>query len=256
MKRRNRELTANEEVLALLKNLPDQEAQGILQRLRYRVDITTILDHVAAGDLLVQMRVVPESRFRYEFPYRSAMPEDHVPDNSYLDTLIYEATSLYPIHQSSNSSASDRSTLFTDLSSDDYQNLYLKPFHAAQVVDPLLSDVRISLWIAVCDHDVLMRDLLAVFFRCEYHLTAAFQKKLFLRGHDCETTRLLFILACQRCSSLCLRTIFSNLLGAVPSNFLLSLLPGLLESCWVLEPSYGPLSLPCRSKASLGAGSR
>jgi hypothetical protein len=83
--------------------------------------------------------------------------------------------------------APDNSGLHAKLSSADYQSLYLKPFHAAQVVDPLLSDVKISLWTAVCDDNMLMRDLLAVFFRCKYHFTAVFQKDYFLK--DITTKR-------------------------------------------------------------------
>ena len=180
----------------------------MLQRIRSGTDVATILDQVAAGNLLLQMRVVPETRFRYEFPYRSEMPEDHVPNNPYLDSLIFEAASLYSTDQYSNLSTPDSSSLPTNLSSNDHQSLYLKPFHAAQVVDPLLFDVRISLWTAVCDDDMLMRDLLGVFFRCEYHFTAAFQKDYFLedmaaqRQDFCSSLLVNVILAyaCVRCS--------------------------------------------------------
>ena len=164
----------------LLKNLPDREAREILQRIRSSTDIATILNHVAASDLLLQMHVVPESRSRYEFPYQSEMPEEYIPSNPYLDLLLFEAASLYPIDKYSNLPAPHSSSLLTELSSNDYQNLYLKPFHAAQVVDPLLSDVRISSWTAVCDDNILMRDLLGVFFRREYHFAAAFQTDYFL----------------------------------------------------------------------------
>ena len=63
---------------------------------------------------------------------------------------------------------------------EEHKSFYLKPFHAAQVVNPRLSDVRVSAWTAVCDDDMLLRDLLRVFFRCEYEFTAAFQKDYFL----------------------------------------------------------------------------
>jgi hypothetical protein len=56
----------------------------------------------------------------------------------------------------------------------------LKPFHAAEVIDHRLFDVKLSLWTTVCNNDILMRDLLSVWLRCEYHFTAAFQKDLFL----------------------------------------------------------------------------
>lgn len=108
------------------------------------------------------------------------MPEDHIPNNPYLDSLVYEAASLYTPAQYSNLSSSTISGLTANLSSAEYGSLYLKPFHAAQVVHPLLSDLRPSLWTTVCNDNVLMRDLLQTFFRCEYQFTAIFHKDYFL----------------------------------------------------------------------------
>jgi len=163
-----------------LRDLPETEAFQVLTRIREGTEVATVLKHVRAGDLLLQLAVMPETRFRYEFPYRSEMPGDLALDNPYLDSFIYEAASLYPSSKPSGVSGSTSSRFASALSSTEYQNLYLKPFHAAEVVDPRLSDVRPSLWTAVCDDNPLMRDLLGVFLRCEYHFTAAFQKDYFL----------------------------------------------------------------------------
>lgn len=163
-----------------MKNLPTQEAQHILKKLRSGTDITTILSQVKTGNLLLQLAVSPETRFRYQFPYRSQMPEDDVPNNPYLDSMIYDAASLYSPDQYSNSLGPGSSRFAGNLRPTQYQSLYQKPFHAAHVVDTRLSDARPSLWTAVCDDDILMRDILSVFFRCEYSFTSAFQKDLFL----------------------------------------------------------------------------
>ncbi|KAJ3537587.1 hypothetical protein NM208_g6252 [Fusarium decemcellulare] len=172
-----------EQLIQLLKTLPDKDAQHVLQRLRSGADAATILSHVQAGDVLLQMAVVPETRLRYEFPYRSEMPRDYAPNNPYMDSLIYEAASLYSTDQHSSLPGHAVSQLTAE-----HQSLYLKPFHAAQVVEPLLSDAKISFWTTVCDDDVLMRDLLGVLFRCEYQFTAAFQKDLFLEDMVCQRT--------------------------------------------------------------------
>ncbi|KAK8103262.1 hypothetical protein PG984_016408 [Apiospora sp. TS-2023a] len=170
--------SANEEILQLLGNLPDQEAHDVLARLRSGASVSTIVNQVQAGDLLLQLAVAPETRFRYEFPYRAEMPAElHVNvDNPYLDSTLYKAASLYdnttPLTRQ-NAAATGQGTA-------DLQSLYLRPFHAALMVDPRLSDARPSLWTAVCDDDVLMRDLLAVWFRCEYQFTSACQKDYFL----------------------------------------------------------------------------
>lgn len=171
---------AHEELIELMRNLPDQEAQYVLQSLRSGSGVQAILNQVKAGDLLLQLAVSPETRFRYEFPYRSEMPQEFVIDNPYLDSLVYEAASLYAPSQRPNPPGGRSSSRIPGLRSAEYGSLYLKPFHAAQVIEPRLSNARPSLWTTICDDDVLMRDLLGVFFRCEYHFTAAFQKDVFL----------------------------------------------------------------------------
>lgn len=168
------------ELIELLRNLPDQEAQYVLQRLRSGSGVQAIINQVKAGDLLLQLSVSPETRFRYEFPYRSEMPREFVIDNPYLDSLIYEAASLYAPSQQPRPSASTTTSGIPGLRSAEYRSLYLKPFHAAEVIESRLSNARPSLWTTICDDDVLMRDLLGSFFRCEYHFTAAFQKDYFL----------------------------------------------------------------------------
>lgn len=173
-------MTLLEEVFELLKNLPGQDAQDVLQRIRSKSDLETILNHIKTGDLLLQLAVVPETRFRYDFPYRSEMPEDYVPDNPYLDSLIYEVTSLYSSDGSSGRLDRRSNGNAANVRLEEEQSLYLRPFHAAEVFDPLLSDAKLSSWTTVCDDDVLMRNLLGTFLSCEYAFTAAFQKDLFL----------------------------------------------------------------------------
>ncbi|KAF4960207.1 hypothetical protein FGADI_1227 [Fusarium gaditjirri] len=166
-----------EELVGLLKNLPDQDAQAILQRLRSGTDAASVLAQARAGDVLLQMAVVPETRLRYEFPYRAEMPKEFELNNPYLNSMLYEAASLYSQHQTSKANVPGH---LASLGSEEQRSIYLKPFHAAQVFDPLLSDVKVSAWTSVCDDDKLMRDLLSVLFRCEYHFTVAFHKDLFL----------------------------------------------------------------------------
>ncbi|EQB58862.1 hypothetical protein CGLO_00836 [Colletotrichum gloeosporioides Cg-14] len=166
--------TIHEQVLALLKNLPEEAAQDVFQRIRSGADATTIVNHVEAGDLLLQMAVTPETRLRYDFPYRSEMPEIYIQNNPYLNSFIYEAASLYSAH------GQGRPSHATASGSQELQSVYTRPFHAAQVVEPRLSDAKVSWWTNVCDDDSLMQDLLRALFRCEYQFSAAFQKDLFL----------------------------------------------------------------------------
>lgn len=165
----------HQELFELVRTLSDDEAEHVFHRIRSGVDVTTILNHVKVGNVLLQMAVAPETRLRYVLPYRSEMPEAFTINNPYMQSKIYEAASLY-----SNPSRYNAFSHGDSLSSDEYQNLYIKPFHSAEMIDPLLTNTKPSLWTAVSKDDVLMRDLLSVWFRCEHHFTSAFQKDYFL----------------------------------------------------------------------------
>lgn len=54
------------------------------------------------------------------------------------------------------------------------------PFHAANAVEPLVSNVKPSDWTSVSKDDAWMRGLLGVWFRCEYSFASAVQKDFFL----------------------------------------------------------------------------
>ncbi|KAJ4227937.1 hypothetical protein NW759_004026 [Fusarium solani] len=163
------------ELYGLLATLSDDEAPGVLRRIRSGADVDTILNQIRAGDLLLQMALAPETRFRYEFPYISDMPEGLLSNNPYLDSLIYEAASLYSSPASHNSHPGPH-----NLSLSGYQSPYLKPLHSAEVIDPLLSSAKPSAWSTVCANDTLMRELLNVYLRCEYFFYTLFHKDYFL----------------------------------------------------------------------------
>ncbi|KAF2652241.1 putative C6 transcription factor [Lophiostoma macrostomum CBS 122681] len=177
-----------EQLFDLMRSAPEQDARDILKRLRSGVDVETLISHVADGDLLLQLSVAPETRYRYDFPYVSTMPASLVTnDNPYLQSFIYEAATIYPspeqleVPQQSPSSLEASPGPYphgAELAK--YGPIYQKPFQAAVVIEPLLSQVHISSWTSVCQDDELMRSLLSIWLHCEYHFTAALQKDLFL----------------------------------------------------------------------------
>lgn len=193
-----------EEIFDLLRKLPDQDAKDVLQRIRSGIDPAIILNNIQNASLLIQMAVLPETRLRYELPLSPKMPKSLTANNPYLDSLIYESVGL---------SLEDKPTGFAGgivprsgdrPNSGQNPSPYLKPFHAAQVVEPQLSDVKISSWTSVCNDDRLMRELLLVFLRCEYHFAAAFQKDLFLQDmaagqHDFCSSLLVNIVLAYAC---------------------------------------------------------
>lgn len=168
-----------EELLNYIESTSEAEAHEILTRSRSGASVET-LDHVAAGDVLLQLTLTPETRYRYDFPYINKMPEDLVTSNNpYLRSTIYESAALYPasrqsvtVGDSSRHASADPITRQrprlegTDLAS--YSSLYMKPFHAAVVMDPLLTDVKISSWTSVCAGNALMRNILSGWLLCEY----------------------------------------------------------------------------------------
>ena len=98
-----------------------------------------------------------------------------IPNNLYLELTLYEAASLYPP-----GALASNLSLILGSAEESLRSLYLEPFHAAEFVDPLLSDAKPSLWTSICQDARLMRHLLAVFLRYEYQYTAVFHKDHFL----------------------------------------------------------------------------
>ncbi|KAF2475124.1 uncharacterized protein BDR25DRAFT_186444, partial [Lindgomyces ingoldianus] len=73
-----------EQIFDMLKARTEQEATIIMQRIRNGVDADTIIRHVEDGDLLLQLSLVPETRYRYDFPFITDMPSFlQLPDNVY-----------------------------------------------------------------------------------------------------------------------------------------------------------------------------
>jgi hypothetical protein len=184
LKRKYDELQARgapyQEIFHLLRSLPEQEAYTLVERIRSGDDATSIVERVRDGDLLLQLRLLPETRFRYEFPYISEMPTALLPNNPYLGSMIYEAQTLFSSPNQGTPSSQSSTSGLDRAGSPEMQSLYLKPLHAADVVDARLSLAQPSLWTSVCSDDTLMRSLLGVFLRCEYHVTTAFHKDYFL----------------------------------------------------------------------------
>lgn len=194
--------TTYQQIFDLLQTRPEQEADDLLQRIRRGADASSILHHVNYGDVLVQLALVPETRYRYEFPYKTDMPEFLLrPDNPYLDSELYElALRIAPDFPSSrhrrqrrrllgradSPSSSPSSTPDAEPQSDPY----VKPFHAATVVHPLLDTVKPSRWTSVSSDDNLMRKLLHEYFLHEYDYFTFFHKEYFLE--DMANGRLRF----------------------------------------------------------------
>ena len=178
----------------ILKSRPKLEAFSILERIRNGVDIQTILRHVKDGDLLLQLSLIPETRYRYEFPYLTDMPSFlDVPNNPYLSSLIYENTfKLITSKQLPTDSNNGEA---------EYQNMYMIPYHAVKIIDRRLDAAIVSKWTAVSADDVLLRKLLEAYFLFEFTSLPCFHKDSFLedlvacRHHFCSSLLVNAVLA-------------------------------------------------------------
>ncbi|KAK4154424.1 nitrogen assimilation transcription factor nirA [Chaetomidium leptoderma] len=168
--------TTLQQIFEHLRDRPETESNEIVKRIKDGSDPACILRHIREGDLLLQLALVPETRYRFVFPYIEEMRASLVrPDNPYLGSWVYEWT------KSSGSSVPQKLILAGQSNGNvEPQGPYSKPYHAAEVVDPLLGTVKPSEWTTVSSDDALMRKMLANYFLGNYEWLAPFQKDYFL----------------------------------------------------------------------------
>jgi hypothetical protein len=126
--------------------------------------------HINTGDILLQLHVMPETRYRYVFPYRTRMPTSLLsPNNPYLHSLVHETTFSTSEQQALASSINEK-----------YRAQYLRPLLAAEIVDPRLDSIKPSMWTNVSANDDLMRVILRAYLISEYDWWTFFHKDHFL----------------------------------------------------------------------------
>ncbi|KAL2134955.1 hypothetical protein VTI74DRAFT_10276 [Chaetomium olivicolor] len=192
--------SAFEEVFEVLQKRSDHEAEEVFRRIRRGADAASIMRHVTHGDVLVQLALVPEARYRFEFPYLPDMPPYlRRPDNPYLDSEVYECA-LRDSHSPQQPGHRQQQLLLpdtwkaTDSSSrsvygQGQRDPYLKPYSSAKVVHPWLESVKPSRWTSVSQDDVLMRKILHDYLLFEYDWFSMFHKDYFLEDMATETER-------------------------------------------------------------------
>ena len=184
-KRRYTELQARKTSLELvyeaLQSRSETDAQAILGRIRRGDDVNVIARHINFGDLLIQVALEPETRYRYEFPLVRDIPTHLVGSwNPYLDSLIYEWTPAAAASDGSSSTSSSPSTGSLSPTTIETYAPYLKPYHAAEVINHQLNSVEPSRWTSVCSDNTLMRKLLGAYFLQEHGWYTFIQKDYFL----------------------------------------------------------------------------
>ena len=179
------------ELYQYLRDLPENQGLEVLRRIRLGATVTTIVRQIKDGDLLLQMSLVSETRLRYEFPYRATMPLAIArSNNAYLCSILYEA--LYIEDQDRDQERQQGQPLYQGDQQQQQQqtrNLashcslpYLKPYHAAKHVDPLLPAVDATKWTSVISDNDLFMALLSAYFLHGYPANPVFQKDTFLEA--------------------------------------------------------------------------
>ncbi|KAK4460166.1 hypothetical protein QBC42DRAFT_272974 [Cladorrhinum samala] len=167
--------TTYEQVYDILRTRPQPEVEEVVRRIRSGENPSNIIRHVENGDLVLQPSVVPEARFRYEFPFRrTALPARlQTPENPYFGSLIHQ-------WESRQETPSEARAGQQALASSEMRGLYLKPYHAAEVWDSLVDSAEPSKWTSVIKDNALLRNLLRIYFLHDYVWFTAFQKDYFL----------------------------------------------------------------------------
>lgn len=153
-----------------IKKKPTVEAEEIVRRIQSGTSARQVLRQMQAGDLLLQLHLVPESRILYTLPSLRQIPAVLLDDNPYLDSILYRsAAQMLPERGDLASTAASYSSVQT-----------LVPFHAVEVVEERFELVRASRWTTAITSDQLFVQLLQVFFQFVYPQFPHFQKDNFL----------------------------------------------------------------------------
>ncbi|KAF5562705.1 nitrate assimilation regulatory nirA [Fusarium napiforme] len=160
-------------VYRAIQTRPRPEALEILRRIQAGVDAETLMHQLSSADLLLQVQLEPETRSRYQFIYSPLMPTYlQTDDNPFMRSLIHEWSTRDDV-------VSIASPVFTETDLG-YRAQYLRPHHAATIVDSRLDEIVPSRWTTVGVSDDTMRELIRAYFLQEYDWFTFFHKDYFL----------------------------------------------------------------------------
>ncbi|RKL36356.1 hypothetical protein BFJ70_g7287 [Fusarium oxysporum] len=160
-------------VYRAIQKRPRSEALEIVRRIQAGVDAETLMRQLSSADLLLQVQLEPETRSRYQFIYSPLMPTYlQTDDNPFMRSLIHEWSTRDDI-------VSIASPVFTETDLG-YRAQYLRPHHAATIVDSRLDEIVPSTWTTVDVSDDTMKQLIRAYFLQEYDWFTFFHKDYFL----------------------------------------------------------------------------
>jgi len=160
-------VNALEEIFHLFQTRPLQEASDIFRRIRDGTDPEAVLRQLRDGDLLLQLALVPESRMQYDLPYSVDLsPLFAHPSNRYASSQLFRST-FGEEHGSRQES---------DEMEWRSESIYHIPYHAAELIDPLIDKADVRQWTSVHKDNKFLRKLLTLYLQYEYTFFPAFHK--------------------------------------------------------------------------------
>ncbi|KAG7423301.1 Nitrogen assimilation transcription factor nirA [Fusarium oxysporum f. sp. raphani] len=156
-----------------IQTRPEAEVHEIIRRIRTGSDAETVAHQLSTADFLLQVQMEPETRCRYQFLYSPSMPSYlQTSTNPFIHTLIHE--------WNENDHAGTISVPPLWESEEKCKAQYLRPVHAASIVDSRMDEIIPSKWTTVNADDDLMRTLIRAYFLYEYDWFTFFHKDYFL----------------------------------------------------------------------------
>ncbi|EXK26089.1 hypothetical protein FOMG_17314 [Fusarium oxysporum f. sp. melonis 26406] len=160
-------------VYRAIQTRPEAEVHEVVRRIRAGANAETIARQLSTADPLLQVQLEPETRYRYQFLYSPLMPSYlQTPSNPFIHSLIHE--------WNENDHAGNVSVPRLSESEERYKAQYLRPVHAASIVDHRMDEVVPSKWTTVNADDSLMRTFIRAYFLQEYDWFTFFHKDYFL----------------------------------------------------------------------------
>ncbi|KAI1494523.1 hypothetical protein F5X96DRAFT_694901 [Biscogniauxia mediterranea] len=169
---------AFDELLHVIKSLPEHESIQILKRVRTGTNIQEVLKLIHEATSLPQPVQKPEYYFRYEFPYIREMPISlNRWQNPYLTSLLFESVSSTSTNQATSSDFMDD---MNDINEEPLKNIYLVPYHAIELVDHRITQANVSSWTRVTSDNPTLRALLEIYFVFLFPSHLHFDREAFL----------------------------------------------------------------------------
>ncbi|KAK9800140.1 hypothetical protein SCARD494_01933 [Seiridium cardinale] len=187
-------LNAHEKLYEILRNSHDDDAAMITRRIRSGEDVEQLVRSIQEGDLLLQLSLHPEWKFRYDFPSSFR----HMPsrlsrwENPYLDS---KCLIRWPVSPAATGDASSIDQVAHE------DRMYVVPYHAARLADRRLDMIDLTRYTAIVKDKALLRSLLEIYLLCEYPFDSFFHADLFLddlargEGHHCAPVLINAVLA-------------------------------------------------------------